>query len=717
MSLIESESRLCCHDMESTSKASTGKAATYHVLLVGIDAYPPAYRSLYGCANDIDSIERLLLEMEGTRLLPVNLRITRLAAPHSDAVSSSRFQDQTLLPTKANIVLALQRILREARAEDRALIYYSGHGHYLKWAQASTWHEALVTCDVQFLYDIEVNRLINDIARRMDGDLTLALDCCHSSGAFRELTYNTDEEGRNERFLEAADPNTGVIQIGPPPDPALLRLGNLVELDRDAPNSMLRVSEPNYIVIAACQAVEAARERPMEDGDYHGLLTYALATTIGAVPPAERAALRWIDVWPQVLDQVERLGRIAPKSPQHPWLVGRPERLVFGGAWQRQDAGIPIHATPNGYFELGAGSLMGLTPEAEVAVYGAKPHQFPQIGSELDQRSRLGLLRVVEGGRARGKAEVVEGLDAGIGDGTYRGRLVKPGVAERLGVRLDPPDPLVARALHQSALLRVCGPGAGEAGEAEVWVKGDRETGWTIADEVTPEVARVPPSEVGALRAGLMHYARFNETLRLARRITALGYDNPLEISLLDCNDRVALNRMGDPHDPALPLLPGVNAASYILPTHTRFCIRIRNRYRAALYVNVFDCEAFGRVDHMGELTVRANDQQALWRNEEMSEPWVLLPSRQRREVRDTSTDRLVIVATTSSGIAFNYLATDLSVQEVVDLARDFRGVEDAKTPGPATPNELWVAHTIIVKIGGESGGTRYPTADQPVGG
>jgi hypothetical protein len=674
-------------------------AAAYHVLLIGIDAYPPEYRSLCGCVNDIDSIERLVLEIEEANLLPVNLRITRLAAPHSDATSSSRFQGQTLLPTKANIVLALQQILSAARPEDRALIYYSGHGYYLRWPQATTWHEAIVSCDLQFLYDIEVNRLVNEIADRVDGDLTVVLDCCHSSGAFRELISRPGKGVGNERFLEAIDPNVGVIQVGPPPDPSLLQPRNPGKPDRNASNSMLRISEPNYIVIAACDAVEAARERPMDEGDYQGILTYALYTTISGVPTTERAGLRWIDIWPQVLDQVERLGRIAPRTPQHPWLVGRSERRVFGGAWRRQDAGMPVRARSGGHFEIGAGSLMGLTCGAEVAVYGARPGHFPPIGSEMDRRSRLGLLRVVEGGRAQCKAEILNGLDAGILDGSYRGRLVRPGAAERLGVHLHPPDPHVARLLEQSAMLSVCAPGSGEE---EVRVNGTREIGWTITDEVTPGIARVPPGRISALRNGLIHYARFNETLRLARRISALGYDNPLDISLLDCNDPAAISQVSDPHDPDLPLLPGVNVASYILPTGTRFCIRISNRYGAPLYVNVFDCEAFGRVDHMGELTVRPNDRQVLWRNEETFKPWVLVPSRQRTELPDTSTDRLIIVATTIPGIIFNYLATDRSVQEVIDATLAFRGLGATGTPGPATPGELWVAHTIMVKIGPE---------------
>jgi len=34
---------------------------TYHTLLIALDRYPPGYRSLYGCVNDINALEELLL--------------------------------------------------------------------------------------------------------------------------------------------------------------------------------------------------------------------------------------------------------------------------------------------------------------------------------------------------------------------------------------------------------------------------------------------------------------------------------------------------------------------------------------------------------------------------------------------------------------------------------------------------------------------------------
>src|ERR1700694_5139515 len=101
----------------------------YHVLLIGIDAYPPGYNSLSGCVNDIDAIEQLLLDPPGVGLPPDRIRITRLAAPRPNVTSTSRLTALTQSPTKENVVAALNSLAGPAvQRDDRVLIYYSGHG-------------------------------------------------------------------------------------------------------------------------------------------------------------------------------------------------------------------------------------------------------------------------------------------------------------------------------------------------------------------------------------------------------------------------------------------------------------------------------------------------------------------------------------------------------------------------------------------------------------
>jgi hypothetical protein len=676
----------------------------YHVLLIGIDAYPAEHRSLYGCVNDIDTIESLLLEMHGEDARGANLQITRLAAPHADSISSSCFHAQTLPPTKYNIIRAMKAITEIARPGDKALIYYSGHGYYLRWTGGTVCHEAIVTCDLQFLYDVELNRLINDLAHQVAGELTVVLDCCYSAGTFREIAFAVQGGKRSERCLDTLDTlNTDSSPyVGPRPDSSLVQPHNIDQPDAQGGASLWRASEPNYIVIAACQAVEVARERPMDDERYYGLLTYALATIIGRVPAARRSQLRWVDLWPLLLDEVDRLGHIAPRTPQHPWWVGRPERRVFGGPWRRHDFGFLVRESAGGKLRVGAGSLMGLSVGAEIAVYGEEPALFPPLGTSQDLSARLGVARVVEVDRVKSLAERVEGSLEVLPRGSARGRLVKAAPTQRLSVALEPPDPLVIRSLEESSVLRVSGAATEEP---DVWVSGTQDSGWTIGDAVTREIARVPGGAIAVLRAGLVQYARFYRTLRLPRLLNTPGYAGPLEVALLDCNDQTRMDKIVDIHDPNLPLLQGVNASSYVLPTGTRFCMRIRNNFTKPLYVNVFNCEAFGIVDYMGELTVRAGDQQVLWRAYIAGSPWILLPSRQRHESRATSIDRLIIVATSRPGVLFSDFTTDRTVQQVVDTVSEFRHA-GMRVPhgrqGSVSLAELWAAQMMMVKIGPE---------------
>src|SRR5215216_683521 len=161
------------------------KTPTYHVLLIGIDAYPQGYNSLTGCVNDIDAIEQVLLIPPGIGIPPEQIHVTRLAAANPHNPSKSQFQEQTLPPTKANLIQALKDLAGPVvKPKDRILIYYSGHGDEKTWSGSLVWHEALVPHDgqrIEYLYDVEVNALINSISMRTS-DLTIILDCCHSAG-------------------------------------------------------------------------------------------------------------------------------------------------------------------------------------------------------------------------------------------------------------------------------------------------------------------------------------------------------------------------------------------------------------------------------------------------------------------------------------------------------------------------------------------------------
>src|SRR5207244_3740276 len=183
-----------------------------------------------------------------------------------------------------------------------------------------TYHEAIVPIDLQRIYDVELNALITAIGARTP-DLTVVLDSCHSGGATREpgggAPLGTD------RVFKRAN------ETGPPLDPILGHLGSPESKGR-SPAGMLQGLDPAYLVVAACQPYETAAEAPTADGRVRGIVSHSLATLIGATAPARRAELRWADLWPGLLETVEQRCSALRRRPQHPWLIGRPERRVFG---------------------------------------------------------------------------------------------------------------------------------------------------------------------------------------------------------------------------------------------------------------------------------------------------------------------------------------------------------------------------------------------------
>lgn len=115
----------------------------YHVLLIGIDAY--SVKPLYGCVNDIDVIQRLLLD---ERVAIPKDSIRRLASPHPKSTHDATVASQPA--TLASICTALELLgSNNVKQGDRVFIYYSGHGTRLPVSTAAgiMYREALVPVD------------------------------------------------------------------------------------------------------------------------------------------------------------------------------------------------------------------------------------------------------------------------------------------------------------------------------------------------------------------------------------------------------------------------------------------------------------------------------------------------------------------------------------------------------------------------------------------
>lgn len=662
----------------------------YHVLLIGISAYPPDYNSLSGCVNDIDAIENLLLDAAGVGLEANRVRIRRLAAPREGMVSTSRLVNETQFPNKQNVVMALEELGGEqVRDMDRVLIYYSGHGDFYQVPGAPT-HEMLALnggTDVEYLFDVELNRYLAAIAARTN-DLTVVLDCCHSGG----VTRGPAPRGAAKR-LERKDGRKTLTG----PDLPNLR-------DRSLPATMLAALDPTYLALAACQAEERAHEGYYDDKSAQGALTKSLVDLIQPLQGTERATVRWADIMPRLVDSVDAACFSVKQPAQHPSLIGRGERRVFGGPWHRQDPGFTIRQLPTGEYSIGAGSLMGVSRDAILAVYGPKPAEFPPLGKTEDLGARIGELKIVIADRATSIAHVI-GTD--FEPTGARARLITPGANQRLCVLLQDPNPELATVLSKSNLLRIV---TAEEPGVEVRVGPQADGGWTITDENGIELARVPANEFFALRAGLESYHRFRTVLRLARNSNDPELQNVLSLTLLDCSDANALARL-DPINPGLPEAPRADDGIYSVPARFAFCIQVSSQYHdslrksvldQSLHVSLFDCSAGGSAQYLGNTTLvwhqdeKQGDRQLIWQQGDIGNPFQANPD---PNFENGGTDRIVAVATTRQDVNLRGLEVVLTVQEVInDQLRHYRGALSKSVD--STPSELWTAVMVPIRIG-----------------
>jgi hypothetical protein len=652
----------------------TGAPPRSHVLLVGIDAYervPP----LYACVNDVDALEALFLD----RLSMPAASITKLVAPHPRSTRRPRLPEAR--PTAAKIRAALEALAGdEVRPGDRVFIHYSGHGTQVSPPGARMTREALVPVDAlaggELLFDHEINDVLRRIAARTE-DLTVVLDCCCSAGATRSAMRPQDSAVRFCAIENAHDITPVARRSG-----GELGAGLVSSFDP---------SDPGFLIAASAQSSESASEGRDARGIRHGAFTAALLDLLAGEPDERLHALRWADVW-----QALR-ARVTSVFPgQHPCLLGRSERRLFGGPFRRQDPGLPV-SEADGKIRIHAGSLVGLGPGARVAIYGATPAFFPPLHSAEDLAARRGLLRV-ESATSSSATAIVLGGGIHLVEGA-RGRLIEPGRRDALVVGLEPFDVELARWLSAEAPLSVV-PAAGR-GEREIevfvgrspdgrrWIGDDVYGFGETTSEGEPPLAWVSADDRWALLQGLLHYACYNLPLRLARR--CCDWPGTLRMRVLDARSASALasEELSDPPLPEAEPDPA-HRYRYRIVDGQPVCFSVENRSPESLYVQVINCSASGKVEILGptQVEIAPGLRQAFWLQGHLGRAFPCRVS----AGRSSSVERLVVVGTTSPNVDLGHLRVKESFEEAIRATRRERGSKEE-------PAEQWTASLVTVEI------------------
>jgi hypothetical protein len=149
---------------------------TKRALLIGANyTATPAVR-LNGCINDIVNMRNTLIDAYGYQ--DVNIAVLR-------------DDDKTRLPTKANILAALNQVISASLATDTLWVHYSGHGTQIRdvtGTESDGLDECIVPCDYNKAGFIDDNTLRNIIAQAKC-QIMLCFDSCHS-GTVCDLQYS-----------------------------------------------------------------------------------------------------------------------------------------------------------------------------------------------------------------------------------------------------------------------------------------------------------------------------------------------------------------------------------------------------------------------------------------------------------------------------------------------------------------------------------------------
>lgn len=170
-------------------------------LLIGIN-YRNTNNELRGCINDVNNIEKLLLEKFHYK----KENIVKLT------------EDEELKPTKENIMKYLSEFVVGTVKNDinSIFLHYSGHGSYVKDKDGDEndgKDEVLVPLDYKngFIRDDTLNSLLKLIPENKK--VFALFDCCHSGTMF-DLKYN--HRFANRRFSverNAIDLKSNIIAI------------------------------------------------------------------------------------------------------------------------------------------------------------------------------------------------------------------------------------------------------------------------------------------------------------------------------------------------------------------------------------------------------------------------------------------------------------------------------------------------------------------------
>lgn len=217
-------------------------------LLVGINKYKIPGADLNGCVNDVTNVRDVLLKYFGFTVPEIRVLVDERA-------------------TKKNIITRLKWLVDKAKAGDRLLFHFSGHGSQIRDRDGDELKDHMdeIICphdmdwDGKFITDDELKEIFSTIPKGVN--LEVLLDSCHSGTGTREMRAIGSlplEISFKPRFL-------------PPPVDIACRADDDLAVKRILRGN----SSLNHVLFSGCKDNQTSADAYI-NGSYNGAFTFYL---------------------------------------------------------------------------------------------------------------------------------------------------------------------------------------------------------------------------------------------------------------------------------------------------------------------------------------------------------------------------------------------------------------------------------------------------------
>lgn len=475
--------------------------------------------------------------------------------------------------TRAGILDGYEALIAGAAPDDVVLLYYSGHGGYVRpvpdSSQPSPASPAPSGMDLQFIVPTDYEQSTEDDFRgitavelsvlqarltQVTQNVVVVLDCCHAAHMSRDGDIRVKALSRPAHLTYDAIAR----------HLATLRERGLRVDQRDP------VGNKDAVRVVACAPEQSAYEYTNQSGVRIGMFTESLTL---ALAEARDLPLTWFTLLESVRRRVLRL---APN--QRPEVEGPSRRLLFDTREAEPITALPVVPVGPGRVNLPGARLLNVEVGDEFVIL---PTEAPAAeAASLAEAAGVGSARVDRAGALTVQAELqlrAPWTEVPIGARAYRTRAAAPALPVRVP-RADPRGATLVTAMAASTLVRVADPDEPEAVEVRI----DPAGRYVVADAFGALHEPRPATQAGVrtVVADLERVARAS-ALRNLSEDPRYALDQPLTIEWgkVASGTRIPLERAG-----AL-----VHAGEIVY-------VRIRNDGDATVYVSLVDIGVSARI-------------------------------------------------------------------------------------------------------------------------